>query len=143
MGGEGVAGSGAHTGAADAIAGREQMHALALVADLIFASRIRGVAAAVGARVRIARSAVELLDAARAAAPRLILLDLDARGADVPALVQSLKADPALATIPLVVFGAHVEGEALRAARMAGADRVLARSAFVRELPTILRSALP
>jgi len=138
-----VAGPGACGDAADGTAGREQVHALALVADLIFASRIRGVAETVGARVHIARSAAELLDAARNALPRLVLLDLDARGVDVPALVGSLKADPSLATIPLVVFGAHVEGEALRAARMAGADRVLARSAFVRELPNLLRSTLP
>lgn len=115
--------------------------AIALVADLLFASRVRGAADAVGTRVRTVRSAAELLDTARTDGPRLILLDLDARGVDVPALVAQLKSDPALAGIPVVVFGAHVEGAALRAAREAGADRVLARSAFVRELPALLRGA--
>lgn len=126
-------------GAADA--DRGPTAAIALVADLLFASRVRGAADAVGARVRTVRSAAELLEAAGTDAPRLIILDLDARGVDVPALVAQLKSDPALAGIHVVVFGAHVEGAALRAAREAGADRVLARSAFVRELPELLREA--
>ncbi|HEX7117498.1 MAG TPA: response regulator [Longimicrobiales bacterium] len=116
---------------------------LALVADLLFASRVRGAAEAAGVRVKTVRSVGELLDAAKEEMPRLILLDLDARGADVPSLVRELKAEPSLAGVPVVVFGAHVRGDALRAARDAGADRVLARSAFVRDLPALLRGADP
>lgn len=134
-----MVGSAGNAGAHEGQAHQELVDALALVADLIFASRIRGVAAAVGARVRTVGSASELLDAARAVSPRLIILDLDARGVDVAGLVEYIKSDPALAAIPVVVFGSHVEGARLRAAREAGADRVLARSAFVRDLPALLR----
>ncbi len=112
---------------------------LALVADLLFASRIRGAAAAVGVRARTVRTADELLREARSETPRSILVDLDARGVDAPELVRALKSDRLLAGVPVVAFGSHVRGEALRAARAAGADRVLARSAFVRELPRLLR----
>lgn len=132
-------GRGGHTGVDRERPKQESVDALALVADLIFASRIRGVAAAVGARVRTVGSASELLDAARTVPPRLIILDLDARGVDVAGLVEYIKSDPALAAIPVVVFGSHVEGARLRAAREAGAYRVLARSAFVRDLPALLR----
>lgn len=131
-------GRGGHTGVDRERPKQESVGAVALVADLIFASRIRGVADAVGVRVRTVGSASELLDAARSVSPRLIILDLDARGVDVPGLVERIKSDPALAAIPVVVFGAHVEGARLRAAREAGADRVLARSAFVRDLPDLL-----
>lgn len=139
MKGGDVVGPAGRTGADGGQANQEPVDAVALVADLIFASRIRGVADAVGARVRTVRSASELLDVARAVAPRLIILDLDARGVDVLGLVERIKSEPALAAIPVVVFGAHVEGARLRAAREAGADRVLARSAFVRDLPALLR----
>ena len=113
--------------------------ALALVADLLFASRIRGAASAVGAQALTVRTADELIEWSRAMAPRLILLDLEARGVDAPALIERLKADPELSSVPVIAFGSHVRGEALLAARRAGADRVLARSAFVRDLPSLLR----
>jgi hypothetical protein len=44
-----------------------------------------------------------------------------------------------MAGVPVIAFGAHVQGAALVAARAAGADRVLARSAFVNALPGLLR----
>jgi CheY-like chemotaxis protein len=113
--------------------------ALALVADLIFASRIRGAAAAAGVEVAVVQSAAAFLERARALRPRLILIDLDARTGDAAALIRELKADPALHAIPIVAFGAHVAGIALLAARAAGAERVVARSAFVRDLPALLR----
>ena len=113
--------------------------AIALVADLLFASRIRGAANAVGARALTVRTADELIERSREVAPRLILLDLEARGVNAPALIERLKADPELSSVPVIAFGSHVRGEALLAARRAGADRVLARSAFVRDLPSLLR----
>lgn len=113
--------------------------ALALVADLLFASRIRGAAAAAGVEVTVVQSAAAFVERARALHPRLILIDLDARSGDAPALIRDLKADPTLRTVPVVAFGAHVEGTVLVAARAAGAERVMARSAFVRDLPALLR----
>lgn len=113
--------------------------ALALVADLLFASRIRGAAAAAGVEVAVVQSAAAFLERARALHPRLILIDLDARAGDAPALIRELKEDPVLRSVPVVAFGAHVEGIALLAARAAGAERVVARSAFVRDLPALLQ----
>lgn len=112
--------------------------ALALVADLIFASRIRGVAALVGAPVTTVGTPEALLQRARTETPQLILIDLDARAGDAAGLISELKQDPNLAQVRVIAFGSHLEREALQAARAAGADRVLARSAFVRELHSLL-----
>jgi CheY-like chemotaxis protein len=113
--------------------------AIALVADLVFASRIRGVAALVGVTVRTVSTPAALLQAARSQHPGLIFVDLDARTGAVANLIEELKGDPELSTIQVIAFGSHLEREALQAARSAGADRVLARSAFVRELQRLLR----
>ncbi len=113
--------------------------ALALVADLLFASRIRGVAALVGVPVATVGTATALLRVAREQQPQLILIDLDARVGDAVALIAELKADPVLGAVRVVAFGSHLEREVLQAARSAGADRVMARSAFVRELQPLLR----
>jgi DNA-binding NarL/FixJ family response regulator len=104
----------------------------ALVADLMFASRVRG--AAPGARTV---HSADALQAVIGPATRLILVDLHARGAiDAIAAVRENGT-----TAAIVAFGSHVETDALQAARAAGADRVLARSAFVRELPDLVRQA--
>jgi CheY-like chemotaxis protein len=109
---------------------------LAVAADLLFASRIRG-AAAGNTVVELARSAEDLRQ--RAPAARLILLDLDTRWLRAADTITALKADPATSAIPIIAFVSHVRVDAMEEARAAGADRVLARSSFVRELPELLR----
>lgn len=115
-------------------------HIVAAVADLMFGSKIRAAADSSGVEVTFVRS----LDALRAEAARasLLLLDLDTRWLDAPAAIRMLKEDPATKRARIVAFGPHVDGPALIAARQAGADRVMARSAFVAALPTLLRDGL-
>lgn len=112
---------------------------VALVRDLVFASRIREAAKAAGVPVITVGRAEDLLERARDRPPRIILVDLDASAADPPELIARLKGDPATAATRVVAFVAHVNRDAAIAARHAGADRVLARSAFVRELPALMQ----
>lgn len=106
---------------------------LMLCDDLIFFSRVSGVARAAGLSVRMIRTAAELVAAARTAPPGGVILDVHNPGLDLPALLADLRA--ACEPMPRVTaYGSHVEAAALRAARQAGCDRVLPRSAFVDEL---------
>lgn len=104
-------------------------HGLVLCDDLIFFSRIAAAARAAGLGVRMARSAAELLAAARAAPPGGVVLDVHLPGLDLPALLAALADLPA--PPPVTAYGSHVEAEVLRAARAAGCARVLPRSRFV------------
>jgi CheY-like chemotaxis protein len=108
----------------------------AAVADLIFGARIRAAAEQAGVEVRFGRSMAGLLEAAAGA--RTVLLDLDARWLDAPAAIAVLRSMGGPPRI--IAFVSHVRADAIAAAREAGADVVLARSAFVRELPALLRS---
>lgn len=110
---------------------------VAAVNDLMFGSRIRSAAEHAGISALFVRSEDHLH--AAAADADVVLLDLETRWLDVPAAIRALKAAAATAAVPVIVFGSHVEGDALHAARAAGADRVLARSAFVKLLPDLLR----
>ena len=67
-----------------------------------------------------------------------MIVDLD--GARVPwrDALAALRAEPSLRELPVVGFLSHVRGDLAEAARAAGASRVLARSAFVAELPRLL-----
>lgn len=117
----------------------QDSRAVALAPDLMFGARIRAAANTAGVPLTLVRSAAELQQ--QAAGARLVLIDLDARGVDVPAAVAALRADARTAAATVVVFGPHVDGAALQAARRAGADVVLARSAFVGRLPDLMRRA--
>jgi CheY-like chemotaxis protein len=107
---------------------------LLLSDDLIFTSRVTGTARAAGLTVRAARSAEELADLALQHCPAGVLLDLGNPGLDVPALLGKLRATcPQMPRV--VAYGSHVDAAGLRAARAAGCDIVLPRSAFVEQLP--------
>jgi len=111
---------------------------LAALDDLMFTSRIRAAASGVGADVRFARTSDEAVALARAEAPKLVLLDLNARRADPMVTIAAFKSDPQLAAIPLIGFVSHVQTDLIAAARGAGIDEVMARSAFVTRLPDLL-----
>lgn len=102
---------------------------VALVADLMFAARVRGAAP----HAAVAQSLAALLKAA-GPATGLVLVDLQARDS-VQAIEQVRERAP---SAQVIAFGPHVEKDALAAAHSAGADRVMARGAFVRELADLV-----
>lgn len=66
----------------------------------------------------------------------LLLVDLEADGAiDVIERCRTMVPTPRI-----VAFGPHVRDDLFAAAREAGADEILARSAFVTRLPALLQS---
>ena len=63
--------------------------------------------------------------------PAAIVLELDGAGIDGPGLVAELKAVPGTATTPILGFCAHTKADVIKAARAAGADKVVARGEVV------------
>jgi CheY-like chemotaxis protein len=115
----------------------EGRRVVAACADMLFAARIRGTAQQAGAVVELVGSAAALH--AAAAGADLVLLDLGARWLRAGEAIRRLKREAATAGVPVVAFVSHVDAGAIGEARDAGADAVLARSAFVRQLPVLLR----
>jgi PleD family two-component response regulator len=113
---------------------------LAVLDDLLFSSKIKNASAQLGIAVRYARTSADALAEMRKSVPSLVIFDLDSRRTDPLATLAEMKKDSALATIPTVAFASHVHGDAINAARAAGMDEVLARSAFTMRLGDILRN---
>ncbi len=107
--------------------------------DLLFTSRIREAAKAAAVEIRVARNPEALEEALSTLRPTLVLADLDARRLDAASRLGNLKAS--LRGAALVGFFSHVQVERSVEAKRAGFDRILARSAFVRELPALLQEA--
>lgn len=106
---------------------------VAVVQDLFFQSRISATAQRLGRVVRYATPDVEGIRDFH-----LALLDLDATP-DIASTITRLRS---AGHGQVVVFGPHVDTEHRKLARKAGADRVLAKSKFVTDLPGIL-AAVP
>jgi DNA-binding NarL/FixJ family response regulator len=116
----------------------------ALLDDLFFRARIEATAAAAGVPVIVSGTVEELIGRMREDGGGAVLLDLGAGAAVGSAggenAVQAIRTLKALDEPPTIVaWGSHVDVEAFEEARVAGADRVLPRSAFTRRLPEILR----
>lgn len=106
--------------------------------DLIFESKIKGTADAMGIALVVVPG-ISRVGELCSSDTRLVLLDLSDSGTTAEA-IRSLRATlPELAR--LVAFGSHVETERLKEARAAGCDPVLPRSEFTARLPMLLQLA--
>jgi CheY-like chemotaxis protein len=112
---------------------------LVLVEDLFFLAKIRETAKALGVTV-VASDLPHGLAAVAESKPRAIILDLNSRKLPAVDWIRAIKADPATRPVPIVGFVSHVQEQLISAAREAGCDTVMARSAFSQQLPNLLRS---
>jgi DNA-binding NarL/FixJ family response regulator len=70
--------------------------------------------------------------------PSLVIFDLNSARLEPMAAIAAMKADPTLRAIRTLGYVSHVDSNAIEAAREAGIDQVLARSAFSDRLGEIL-----
>jgi PleD family two-component response regulator len=71
--------------------------------------------------------------------PLLIILDLNNNSVEPLELISKLKSDHDLKRISLIGYLSHVQGELKQKAHDAGANIVMARSAFSQNLQQILK----
>lgn len=136
---------------------------IAFVADLMFASRIEPVARQLGFRLEWVESAAQvvppdaeplptrqlaehisgpaaaLFEWLTAEYPALLIFDLNNHAVPWREWIPILASSPATRRIPILCYGSHVEADAIRAARDAGAKEVVARSRFVSAMPELIK----
>lgn len=107
---------------------------VAVVSDLFFQSRVSSAARAAGRAVHFVANEAALGSTGEY---DLAVVDLDA-GPFVLTAIERLRRQ---GSGQLIAFGPHVNTELRKAARAAGADRVLAKSKFVSALPQLMNGA--
>jgi DNA-binding response OmpR family regulator len=108
-----------------------------LCTDLIFSTKIAGTGKAIGVACVVARDNEKLRALLDTASPDpLVIVDLNVSGVDPMAAIALARAHPLAPRI--VAYVSHVQVDLAMAAREAGADQILARSAFVERLPVML-----
>jgi CheY-like chemotaxis protein len=113
---------------------------VASVDDLFFRSKVRTTAKHLGIDITFAATADELIAQAKSLQPTLVIFDLNSSKMDAVAAIGALKADGATSDLRAIGFASHVHTELIAAARSAGADDVLPRSAFAGRLAEILQA---
>ena len=111
---------------------------LVVADDLLFRSKISTAAKAMGVVVRAATTPETAVERARQERPTLVLLDLDAERPAPFEVLRRFSEDPVLSALPTLGFVSHVHADLVHRARELGIGTVLARSAFVAQLPTLL-----
>ncbi len=111
---------------------------VAAVEDLLFRSKISETANTLGVEALFPRSPRKLVEQASSSPPDLLVLDLNSARYEPLNLLREIKSDEALKDVPVVGFLSHVQKDLAVAARELGCDRVMARSAFTRDLPEVL-----
>ena len=110
---------------------------LVVISDLLFRSKIDDAARRAGVPLRIAKSVEQLDRHLASATPAVMLMDLEMEGLDTAAMLARLRAAPAGATVPVIGFAGHTNVAVIHAARADGVQ-VMARSAFVAQLPAMI-----
>jgi PleD family two-component response regulator len=118
---------------------REKKKILAVVDDLLFTVKINDAAKRVGLDVQFLKSEHDVLQKAAQEKPLLIILDLNNNSVEPLELISKLKSDHDLKRISLIGYLSHVQGELKQKAHDAGANIVMARSAFSQNLQQILK----
>ncbi|GAB4579736.1 MAG: hypothetical protein Fur0022_24750 [Anaerolineales bacterium] len=132
------------------------------VSDLYFSPRIESAAEGVGFTVRLIEEANQitpinalvseemlgehlegqtgqLIEQVTEWQPALMIFDLNNGEVPWERWIPVLKSSPATRRIPILAFGAHMDVATMTRAKVVGTDVVLARSAFVSDLPNLLR----
>src|ERR1700739_2582590 len=111
---------------------------LAVVEDLLFTVKISDAAKRAGLDVEFLKSERDVIDKATSEKPLLIILDLNFNAVQPLKLISKLKGSSQRNQISLIGYLSHVQGELKQQAQEAGANIVMARSAFSQNLQQIL-----
>jgi PleD family two-component response regulator len=112
---------------------------LAVVEDLLFTVKISDAAKRAGLEVEFVKSERDVIDKASEENPLLIILDLNFTAVQPLKLISKLKSNSEMKQISVIGYLSHVQGELKQQAQEAGANIVMARSAFSQNLPQILK----
>jgi|ERR1700722_6177634 PleD family two-component response regulator len=112
---------------------------LAVVEDLLFTVKISDAAKRAGLEVEFVKSERDVIEKATNESPLLVILDLNFNAVQPLKLIAKMKSNGEMKQISVIGYLSHVQGELKQQAQEAGANIVMARSAFSQNLPQILK----
>jgi PleD family two-component response regulator len=112
---------------------------VAAVEDLFFVVKINDLAKRAGFTPEFIKTQDAIVERVIAEPPALLIVDLNNVAVSPVDLIAKVKAIPEAKSTSVIGFVSHIEAELKQRAQEAGANMVLARSAFSTNLPQILK----
>jgi DNA-binding NarL/FixJ family response regulator len=112
----------------------------ALLEDLLFSSKLDLAAKGLGVALKVFSSREALRDGVQGQRPDLVIVDLNAEHLEPMETLKDLAGGDVSPPVPTVGYCSHVDLPVMRAAEASGCGQVLARSAFVENLLSILQA---
>ncbi|HYE31583.1 MAG TPA: hypothetical protein VEH27_09150 [Methylomirabilota bacterium] len=95
-----------------------------------------------GYRVHTAPNAGSLAQEVAEKMPMVLVMDLESKGSDLPAVIQAIRKNPATAHVAILAYAAAKQQRTQAAAREAGATLVADEAGILNQLPQLLEQAL-
>ena len=122
----------------------QQPTVVAVIDDLFFQAKVRTALQHLGLAADIVPDGDRLQARLQGGdAPALVIVDLTLRSGDANSLIRNLRAAEHGSSVPILAFGSHVAVEVQKQALQAGASQVVAKSAFAKRLPQLVRQFVP
>jgi PleD family two-component response regulator len=112
---------------------------LAVVDDLLFTVKIADAAKRAGLDVEFLKSESDVIQKVHEEKPLLVILDLNCNSVETLELIGKLRSNGDGKPVNIIAYLSHVQGELKMKAQEAGANMVMARSAFSQNLQQILK----
>lgn len=122
----------------DYSSGNQDTVIVLLTNDLMFQSKVSGAVRNAGKPLVVDRTVERLMERCDANSVKLVLIDLSLSTLDLDHAVKSIR--DAFGNASILAFGAHVDVARLEEAKRAGADSVMTRGQFDRDLNEIVQT---
>lgn len=106
------------------------MTILAAVNDIFFYTKLRDALKPLGYQLERARSQPEVPDKASAHRPAAVILDMNDPALDGLKALESLRAEPRFAALPVLAFANHEEIGTWQRAKQLGVTKIVSRNEF-------------
>lgn len=126
----------------DKIDRTDQKTILVGVTDIFFYTKVRDALMAKGYQIERARTQQEVAEKASATTPSAFVVNMNDDRFDALQVLENLKADARLKTIPILAFANHEEVDTFNRARALGVTKIVSRNEFSSRLRDLIEEVI-
>ena len=112
------------------------------VTDIFFYTKVRDALMAKGYQIERARTQQDITGKASATIPSAFILNMDDDRLDAFQVLETLKADTRLKTIPILAFANHEEVDTFNRAKALGVTKIVSRNEFSARLKDLVEEVI-
>lgn len=126
----------------DRIDQTDQKTILVGVTDIFFYTKVRDALMSKGYKIERARTQQDVAERASATSPSAVILNMNDETLNAFQVLETLKADTRLKTLPILAFANHEEVDTFNRARALGVTKIVSRNEFSARLKDLVEEVV-